>query len=92
MSDSHDIVSGDIDNLLLAQDRAQREELHSTITQNRAVEQIDRTLEQMALQFLKDYFQPRGYTVTKAVGDLPDGKSLFEISAELNSHLDDERG
>jgi len=91
LSDSHEIVTGDIDNLLLAQDRAQREELHNTITQNRAVEQIDRTLEQMALQFLKDYFHPRGYTVTKAVGDLSEGKSLFQISAELNSQIDDER-
>ncbi len=91
LKDSHEIVSGDSDNLLLAHDRAQREELHNTITQNRAVEQIDRTLEQMALQFLKVYFHPRGYTVTKADGDLPDGRSLFQISAELNSHLDDER-
>ncbi len=89
--DSHDIITGDVDSLLLGQDRAQREDLHNTITQNRAVQQIDRTIEQMALQFLKDYFSPRGYIVTKAVGELPDGKSLFQISAELNDHLDDER-
>ena len=90
LSESHEIVNGDIGNLLLDQDRAQRDQLYNTITKNKAVEQVDRTLEQMTLQFLIDYFHPRGYTVKKAVGDLPDGKSLFELSADLNSNLDHE--
>lgn len=90
LAGSHEIVDGDIDKLLLTQDRIQRDELHKAITQNQAVQQIDRTLEQVALQFLKDYFAPRGYTLVKAVGDIPDATSLYQISAELNARLDEE--
>ena len=91
LSDVLEIVDEDIDQLLLTHDRQQRENLHKAITPKKAVQQIDRALEEMALQFLKDHFTPRGYILVKAAGGLPDGKSLFQISAELNAKLDGER-
>jgi hypothetical protein len=90
LAESHEVIKGDIDGLLLEHDRAQRNDLQKAITDNETVNEHVRAIEQAALQFLKDYFHPRGYTVIKAIGKLTDGSSLFQLTDALNARIDDE--
>lgn len=90
LSESHEILEEDLENLLLTRDRKQRDDVHEAITQTRTIDQIDQAVEKMALQFLNDHFLPRGYRVVKAVEEISDGKSIFQLSDEINGHLDEE--
>ncbi|MEO7599067.1 MAG: hypothetical protein ABIV50_09060 [Opitutus sp.] len=88
LKEVHEIIQGDIDNLMITRDRKQRKELQDAITRERRITQIEQGVELMTLQFLKDYFGPRGYTVVKASEALSEPKSIFEIQETLNSQLE----
>ena len=90
LPNAHEILESDTDNLLLDRDRKQRDDVHEAITQTRSIDQIDRAVEKMTLQFLNDHFAPRGYRVVKAIDGITDGKSIFQLSDEINGQLEGE--
>jgi hypothetical protein len=61
--------------------------LFSAITGEKKVEEIEKGVELLTMQFFKDYFQPRGYGVAKVDVEMTDGKSLNEIRDAINGEL-----
>ena len=87
-SDAHEILIGDLGKLMLERDRKQRDDVQRAITQERKIDQVEQGVELMTMQFLKDYFAPRGYSVIKASKELTDAKSIFEIQDQINAQVD----
>lgn len=91
LPESHEILKGDSEKLLRDAEDAHREELQASVTKVKALVQVERTLEQAALQFLRGYFQPRGFSIVKAETDVTEGYSLMQLTSSLNDKLDEER-
>lgn len=85
--DSHEILTGDIGTLMLDNVLKQQKRVQLQITQERKIDQVEQGIELMTMQFLKDFFSPRGYSVIKASEELTDGKSIFEIQEEINAQV-----
>ena len=87
-SDVHEIIKGDPDDHRAKRERKQSSDLLAAITQQKAVEEIDQAIEKMALQYLKDYFSPRGYNIVRAIDEAASGKTIYQIRDEINGELD----
>ena len=87
-ADVHEIIKGDPDDRRAKRERKQSSDLLAAITQQKAVEEIDQAIEKMALQYLKDYFLPRGYNIVRAIDETAAGKTIYQIRDEINGELD----